>query len=157
VVEISYMETIKAKILSPLIGRSIPMPGYATNGSAAVDLRACLDEELLLEPGQSLLVPTGLAIYIENPQLAGLIIPRSGLGHKEGIVLGNLVGLIDSDYQGELKISAWNRSDHSFRIKPGLRLAQLLIIPVAQVAFQWVNKFSDSDRGEGGFGHTGNY
>jgi dUTP pyrophosphatase len=131
------------------------MPEHATDGSAGVDLRACLDETLVLGPGQTELVPTGMAIHIEDPGLAAMILPRSGLGHKHGIVLGNLVGLIDSDYQGQLFVSCWNRGSETFELEPGTRLAQLVVVPVVQADFEVVEEFSASERGEGGFGHTG--
>jgi dUTP pyrophosphatase len=130
-------------------------PSYGTPGSAGLDLGACIDSPLTLEPGQTELVPTGLAIHIDDPGYAAMILPRSGLGHKHGIVLGNLVGLIDSDYQGELMISCWNRSDQAFTITPGDRIAQLVIVPVMQTTFQWVEEFDSSDRGKAGFGSTG--
>ena len=146
---------VDLKILNPRIGRDFPLPKRATAGSAGVDLRACLDQPLELAPGATALIPTGLAIHIADPKLAALIIPRSGLGHKHGIVLGNLVGLIDSDYQGELMISCWNRGAQAFRIEPGERVAQLVVVPVVQVEFEVVESFEESARGSGGFGHTG--
>ncbi|CUB05425.1 dUTP diphosphatase [Marinomonas fungiae] len=146
---------IQLKILNPKIGTELPLPAYATEGSAGLDLRACLDEAIVLEPGQTTLLPTGLAIYIEDPNLAATILPRSGLGHKHGIVLGNLVGLIDSDYQGELMVSCWNRGQTSFTIEPGERVAQLVLLPVVQAEFNIVEDFKASDRGVGGFGSTG--
>jgi dUTP pyrophosphatase len=146
---------IELKILNARIGKDIPLPKRATSGSAGLDLRACLDGPLDLEPGATKLIPTGLAIHIGDPQLAAVIIPRSGLGHKHGIVLGNLVGLIDSDYQGELMISCWNRGATAFRIEPGERIAQLVVVPVVQAEFDVVESFAASDRGGGGFGHTG--
>ena len=146
---------IELKILDPRIGTDLPLPKRATRGSAGLDLRACLDAPLELAPGASELVRTGLAIHIADPGLAAMIIPRSGLGHKHGIVLGNLVGLIDSDYQGELMISCWNRGTREFRIEPGERIAQLVIVPVVQAEFDVVEEFAASDRGSGGFGHTG--
>ena len=146
---------IELKILSPRIGKDIPLPKRATTGSAGLDLRACLDTTLELSPGETKLIPTGIAIHIADPQLAAVIIPRSGLGHKHGIVLGNLVGLIDSDYQGELMISCWNRGSTMFRVEPGERIAQLVVVPVVQVEFEVVEDFAASDRGSGGFGHTG--
>ena len=149
------MPTVQLKILDTRLGREIPLPHYATCGSAGLDLRACLSEALTLEPGASHLVPTGLALYIGDPGYAALILPRSGLGHKHGIVLGNLVGLIDSDYQGELLISAWNRGSQPFTIEVGERLAQLIIVPVVQPRFEWVETFTESHRGSGGFGHSG--
>ena len=146
---------IELKILNPRIGKELPLPKRATSGSAGVDLRACLDAPLDLRPGETKLIPTGIAIHLDDPQLAAVIIPRSGLGHKHGIVLGNLVGLIDSDYQGELMISCWNRGAAAFRIEPGERIAQLVIVPVVQAEFDVVESFAASDRGSGGFGHTG--
>ena len=146
---------IQLKILDPRLGRDFPLPDYATPGSAGVDLRACLDAAAWIGPGDTLLVPTGMAIHIADPGLAAVILPRSGLGHKHGIVLGNLVGLIDSDYQGQLFVSVWNRSREPFELKPGERLAQLVIVPVVQVAFDVVAEFAASERGTGGFGHTG--
>ncbi|HSC15511.1 MAG TPA: dUTP diphosphatase [Gammaproteobacteria bacterium] len=146
---------IELKILSPRIGKEIPLPKRATAGSAGLDLRACLDAPLELSPGETKLIPTGIAIHIGDPHLAAVIIPRSGLGHKHGIVLGNLVGLIDSDYQGELMISCWNRGAATFRVEPGERIAQLVVVPVVQVEFDVVEDFAASDRGSGGFGHTG--
>lgn len=148
---------LQVRILDPRIGQQIPFPGYATPGSAGLDLRACLDEPLTLLPGQTTLVGTGLAIYIGDPGLAAMILPRSGLGHKHGIVLGNLVGLIDSDYQGELMVSCWNRGQDSFTIEPGERLAQLVLVPVVQAEFEIVEEFHASDRGQGGFGSTGRH
>lgn len=148
-------ETIQLKILDARLGKEFPLPEYATSGSAGLDLRACLAEPKQLAPGETHLIPTGLAIYIANPGLAAMILPRSGLGHKHGIVLGNLVGLIDSDYQGEILISCWNRGQDHFTLNPGERLAQLVIVPVVQVAFKQVAEFAASERGEGGFGHTG--
>ena len=146
---------IQIKILDPRVGKEFPLPEHATAGSAGVDLRACLDKDLVLKPGQTELIPTGVAIHIEDPGLAAMILPRSGLGHKHGIVLGNLVGLIDSDYQGQLYVSCWNRSSDEFVLEPGLRLAQLVIVPVVQANFNVVEDFDASQRGEGGFGHTG--
>jgi dUTP pyrophosphatase len=143
------------KILDPRVGKEFPLPEHATDGSAGVDLRACLDADLTLKPGQTELIPTGIAIHIEDPGLAAMILPRSGLGHKHGIVLGNLVGLIDSDYQGQLFVSCWNRGSEAFVLEPGLRLAQLVIVPVVQANFNVVDDFDISQRGEGGFGHTG--
>ena len=149
------MHRLKVKVLDPRIGQSIPLPEYATGGSAGLDLRACLDAPLLLEPGQTHLVPTGLAIHLDDPGLAAVLLPRSGLGHKHGIVLGNLVGLIDSDYQGQVMVSAWNRSAHPFTIEPGDRIAQMVIVPVVQVALEVVESFDKSPRGAGGFGSSG--
>ena len=149
------MKKIELKILDPRIGKEIPLPSYATKGSAGVDLRACLDEKLVLEPGQTKLIPTGIAIHIKDTGMAATILPRSGLGHKHGIVLGNLVGLIDSDYQGQLFISCWNRGHTTFEIESGDRIAQLIFVPVIQAEFDIVTDFDQSDRGDGGFGHTG--
>lgn len=146
---------IELKVLSPKIGHDIPLPSYGTDGSAGLDLRACLDEPLLLAPSETQLIKTGIAIHIKDPNLAATILPRSGLGHKHGIVLGNLVGLIDSDYQGELMISCWNRSSKPFTIHSGDRIAQLVIVPVVQADFTVVDEFDVSARGEGGFGSTG--
>lgn len=149
------MRSIDLKILNPRIGRDIPLPERGTEGSAGVDLRACLDAPLELAAGDCELIPTGIAIHLSDKNLAAMLLPRSGLGHRHGIVLGNLVGLIDSDYQGELKISCWNRSDETFRIEPADRIAQLVIVPVLPAAFNIVEAFEDSSRGDGGFGHTG--
>lgn len=148
-------QAIQLKILDPRIGDNIPLPAYATEGSAGLDLRVCIDEPLHIAPQQTVLLPTGLSIYIADPKLAAVILPRSGLGHKNGIVLGNLVGLIDSDYQGELKISCWNRGQEAFTVNPGDRIAQLVFLPVVQAAFEIVNEFIESDRGHGGFGSSG--
>lgn len=149
------MQKIQLKLLDPRLGDSIPLPDYATAGSAGLDLRACVEQSMILASGETQLIPTGMAIHIEDPNLAAVILPRSGLGHKHGIVLGNLVGLIDSDYQGQLFVSCWNRSQHPFEIKVGERIAQMVIVPVVQVAFEQVTEFSVSERGTGGFGHTG--
>ncbi|WP_153448098.1 MULTISPECIES: dUTP diphosphatase [Vibrio] len=149
------MNKIDLKILDSRIGTQFPLPTYATEGSAGLDLRACLDEALIVAPGQTHLVATGLSIHIGDPSLAATILPRSGLGHKHGIVLGNLVGLIDSDYQGPLMISVWNRGQEAFTIEPGDRIAQLVFVPVVQVEFNLVDSFDSSERGEGGFGHSG--
>jgi len=149
------MALIEYKILDPRIGTTFPLPAYATTGSAGMDLRACLDAPLTLEPGATHLIPTGLAIHIGDPGLAAIILPRSGLGHKHGIVLGNLVGLIDSDYQGQLFISCWNRGHTSFVVEPGERIAQLVVVPVVQAHLQQVDEFNQSERGTGGFGHSG--
>jgi dUTP pyrophosphatase len=146
---------LKVKVLDPRIGDSIPLPAYATDGSAGLDLRACLEEPLLLEPGQAHLVPTGLAIHLDDAGLAAVLLPRSGLGHKHGVVLGNLVGLIDSDYQGQVMVSAWNRSAHPYTIQPGERIAQMVIVPVVQAALEIVDDFEESERGAGGFGSSG--
>jgi len=149
------MNNIKLKILDARLGQAIPMPEYATDGSAGLDLRACLEAPLCIAPGETHLIPTGMAIHIENPGLAAMILPRSGLGHKHGIVLGNLVGLIDSDYQGQLFVSCWNRGDTSFTIDVGDRIAQLVLVPVLQAEFEIVEDFDTSVRAAGGFGHTG--
>jgi dUTP pyrophosphatase len=149
------MRKIQLKILDKRLGGEIPLPHYATSGAAGLDLRACLDEPLRLEPGESKLIPTGLAIHIEDPNLAAVLLPRSGLGHKHGIVLGNLVGLIDSDYQGQVFVSCWNRGTEPFEIQVGDRIAQMVFVPVVQVEFERVDEFETSRRGAGGFGHTG--
>jgi dUTP pyrophosphatase len=149
------MQTIDLKILDSRIGTTFPLPTYATVGSAGLDLRACLDQPLELLPNVTQLIPTGLAIHIKDPQLAAVILPRSGLGHKQGIVLGNLIGLIDSDYQGELMVSVWNRSQQAFTLVPGDRIAQMVLLPVMQATFTVVESFEQSDRGSGGFGHSG--
>jgi dUTP pyrophosphatase len=146
---------VQLKILDPRIGKEIPLPEYATHGAAGMDLRACIEAPLMIAPGETQLIPTGLAIHIEDAELAAVILPRSGLGHKHGIVLGNLVGLIDSDYQGQLFISCWNRGSESFTIEVGDRIAQLVFVPVVQAALQIVDEFCESNRAEGGFGHTG--
>lgn len=148
-------QAIQLKILDPRVGKTIPLPTYATSGSAGIDLRVCIDAPLQIAPQQTVLLPTGLSIYIADPTLAAVILPRSGLGHKHGIVLGNLVGLIDSDYQGELKISCWNRGDDHFTIEPGERIAQLMFVPVVQAEWVLVDAFDESLRGEGGFGSSG--
>ena len=149
------MHRLKVRILDPRIGESIPLPAYATHGSAGLDLRACLDGPLLLEPGQAHLVPTGIAIHLDDPGLAAVLLPRSGLGHKHGVVLGNLVGLIDSDYQGQVMVSIWNRSAHPYTVQPGERIAQMVIVPVVQAALEIVESFEESARGAGGFGSSG--
>lgn len=151
------MHALQAKVMDPRLGTEWPLPAYATGGSAGLDLRAMLDTPLVLEPGQTELLPTGLAIHIADPGLAAMILPRSGMGHKHGIVLGNLVGLIDSDYQGQLMVSCWNRGNSAFTINPGERIAQLVLVPVLQAELQIVNSFDDSQRGAGGFGHTGTH
>jgi dUTP pyrophosphatase len=148
-------QKIQLKILDPRLGDSIELPNYATTGSAGLDLRACLDEKITIAPQETVLIPTGIAIYIGDPSLAAVLLPRSGLGHKHGIVLGNLVGLIDSDYQGQLFVSCWNRGQTAFDIDIGDRIAQMVFVPVAQVDFEQVDDFSLSERGNGGFGHTG--
>ena len=146
---------VQVKVLDARLGQEWAMPAYATTGSAGLDLRACLDEAIEIAAGETVLVKTGLAIYIEDPNFAGLILPRSGLGHKHGIVLGNLVGLIDSDYQGELMVSVWNRGQNTFRLEPGELLAQYVLVPVVQAEFEQVEEFVATGRGAGGFGHTG--
>ncbi|MEL0166723.1 MAG: dUTP diphosphatase [Pseudomonadaceae bacterium] len=151
------MHALQAKVMDPRLGTEWPLPTYATGGSAGLDLRAMLETPLTLEPGQTELLPTGLAIHIADPGLAAMILPRSGMGHKHGIVLGNLVGLIDSDYQGQLMVSCWNRSNSAFTINPGERIAQLVLVPVLQAELQIVDSFDDSQRGAGGFGHTGTH
>jgi dUTP pyrophosphatase len=149
------LKDIEIKIINPLMGDSIPIPKYETKGSAGIDLRACIKEKVLLVAGTTLMVPIGFAMYLEDPNLAALVVPRSGLGSKKGIVLGNLVGLIDSDYQGELMVPAWNRSDKDFEINPGDRIAQMIIVPVVQAKFKIVENFKESERGEKGFGSSG--
>ena len=149
------MKSINYTVVDPRIGDTIALPHYASEGSAGLDLRACVEAIHTLNPGETTLIPTGLCIHIANPGYAGMILPRSGLGHKHGIVLGNLVGLIDSDYQGQLFVSCWNRGKDAFDIEVGMRIAQLVIVPVAQVAFNRVDSFETSDRGESGFGSTG--
>ncbi len=146
---------LQVRILDARVGREFPLPAYATGGSAGLDLRACLTTPLVLNPGQAELLPTGLAIHVQDPALAAVILPRSGLGHKHGIVLGNLVGLIDSDYQGQLMVSCWNRGKEPFTVNPGERIAQLVVVPVVQVELQVVEDFAASARGAGGFGHSG--
>lgn len=148
-------KAIDLKILDARIGNEFPLPAYATTGSAGLDLRACLDSDVTLSPGDTTLIPTGLAIYIKDPGLCATVLPRSGLGHKHGIVLGNLVGLIDSDYQGQLMVSVWNRGNDTFTITPGERIAQLVFMPVVQAEFNLVSSFEETERGEGGFGHSG--
>jgi dUTP pyrophosphatase len=148
---------LRVRILDPRLGADFPLPQYATTGSAGLDLRACLEKPLELEPGRAELIPTGLAIYLEDPGLAAMVLPRSGLGHRHGIVLGNLVGLIDSDYQGELMVSCWNRGREPFTLKPGERIAQLVVVPVVQVELEVVANFEATSRGAGGFGHSGRH
>lgn len=148
-------QKVQVKIVNEKIGKSIPLPSYATIGSAGLDLRACLDAPVEILPGQTILIGTGLAIYIHDVNYAGLVLPRSGLGHKHGIVLGNLVGLIDSDYQGELMVSCWNRGQTPFMIEPGERIAQYVLVPVVQAEFEMVSEFAATDRGAGGFGSSG--
>ena len=150
------MQTIKLKVIDQRLGKTIELPEYATSGSAGLDLRACIEDELLtISPGETVLIPTGIAIHIGDPALAAVLLPRSGLGHKHGIVLGNLVGLIDSDYQGQVFVSCWNRSQTEFDIHVGDRIAQMVFVPIAQVEFERVETFDSSERGVGGFGHTG--
>ena len=151
----NILKAIELKILDSRLGDSIPLPHYATDGSAGLDMRACIDEALSVNPGETHLVPTGLAIHIADPALAAVLLPRSGLGHKHGLVLGNLTGLIDSDYQGQVFISCWNSSTTAYEIEPGERIAQMVFVPVEQVKFQVVTEFGNSERGDGGFGHTG--
>ena len=149
------MHKIQLKILDLRLGNEIPMPSYATDGSAGIDLRACLDADTVLQPGETVLIPTGFAMHINDPQLAAILLPRSGLGHKHGIVLGNLVGLIDSDYQGQVFVSCWNRGQQAFTVKIAERIAQMVFVPVVQADFEIVTDFQQGDRGTGGFGHTG--
>jgi len=148
-------QRVQLRILDPRIGRDYPLPQYATEGSAGVDLRAMLDAALELRPGETQLIPSGIAVYLADPGYAAIVLPRSGLGHKHGIVLGNLVGLIDSDYQGQLFVSVWNRGQSNFTIHPGERIAQLVVVPVAQVQFEVVQEFAATQRGAGGFGSSG--
>ena len=149
------MKKVKVKIISPLIGDLIPLPKYETAGSAGLDLRACLQEKITLKPGETMMIPMGFAMYLKEEDLAALVVPRSGLGSKHGIVLGNLVGLIDSDYQGELMVPAWNRSENEFEISPGDRIAQMIIVPVVHADFEIVENFEESSRGAKGFGSSG--
>ena len=149
------MNSFQLKILDKRLGGEIPLPEYATSGSAGMDIRACIDGALVVQPGETVLIPTGFAMHIEDPGIAAVILPRSGLGHKHGIVLGNLVGLIDSDYQGQVFVSCWNRSDSPYTIEAGARIAQLVFLPVLTAKWEVVNNFEASDRGAGGFGHTG--
>jgi len=151
------MQPVKLKILDERLGTEFPLPNYATDGSAGMDLRACLDEPLELQPGETKLINTGMAMHLADPGMAATILPRSGLGHKHGIVLGNLVGLIDSDYQGPLMVSCWNRSSDIYTIQPGERIAQLVIVPVLRASFEVVNDFDQSERGEDGFGSSGRH
>jgi deoxyuridine 5'-triphosphate nucleotidohydrolase len=151
------MQKIQLKILDARLGREFPLPHYATDGSAGMDMRACLDGPVEIGPGETRLIPTGLAIHVEDAGLAAILLPRSGLGHKHGIVLGNLVGLIDSDYQGQVFVSCWNRGSEHFTIQPGERIAQMVIVPVVRADFEIVDEFVDSKRGAGGFGHTGRH
>ncbi|MBR0574088.1 MULTISPECIES: dUTP diphosphatase [Pasteurellaceae] len=149
------MKQIDLKVLDKRIGTEFPLPSYATEGSAGLDLRALIEEKMIVEAGQTVLIPTGISIYIADPNLAAVILPRSGLGHKNGIVLGNLVGLVDSDYQGPLMVSLWNRSNQPFTVEIGDRIAQLVFVPVVQASFNVVEEFNQTERGEGGFGHSG--
>lgn len=149
------MRHIELKILDPRVGDSIPLPQYATDGSAGLDMRACIDAPLTVNPGDTVLVPTGLAIHVGDPSLAAVLLPRSGLGHKHGLVLGNLTGLIDSDYQGQVFISCWNRGAKAYEVQPGERIAQMVFVPVEQVQFSVVEEFDATDRGDGGFGSSG--
>ncbi len=149
------MRKVQLKILDSRIGKEFPAPSYATDGSAGVDLIACVDEHVRIDPGEAHLIPTGIAIHIADPELAAVVLPRSGLGHKHGIVLGNLIGLIDSDYQGQVFVSCWNRGSEHFAVEPGDRIAQMVFVPVVQANFEIVKDFAESTRGGGGFGHTG--
>jgi dUTP pyrophosphatase len=151
------MQKIQLKILDPRLGNEIPMPTYATDGSAGIDLPACLEKDVTINPGETILIPTGIAIHINDNSLAAMLLPRSGLGHKHGIVLGNLVGLIDSDYQGQVFVSCWNRGNTAFKITISERIAQMVFVPVVQADFELVTEFNQTDRGEGGFGHTGKH
>lgn len=151
------MRSIELKILDPRVGNDIPLPHYATDGSAGLDMRACIDAPITVSPGETVLVPTGIAIHVADPGLAAVLLPRSGLGHKHGLVLGNLTGLIDSDYQGQVFISCWNRSQKAYEVQPGERIAQMVFIRVEQVGFRVVEEFETSDRGAGGFGHSGTH
>ena len=149
------MRRIRLKILDPRLGSEWPLPNYATDGAAGMDLRACIDAPLTVRPGETVLIPTGFAMHIADESLAAVILPRSGLGHRHGIVLGNLVGLIDSDYQGQVYVSCWNRGGESFTIEPGERIAQMVFVPVVRAAFEVVERFEETARGGGGFGHSG--
>ena len=151
------MQKVQLKILDSRLGKEIPLPHYATDGSAGIDLRACIESEITLQPGETTLIPTGIAIHINDQHLAAVLLPRSGLGHKHGIVLGNLVGLIDSDYQGQVFVSCWNRGQQTFTINIAERIAQMVFIPVVQAEFELVSEFTETERGEGGFGHTGRH
>ena len=151
------MRSIELKILDPRVGDTIPLPHYATAGSAGLDMRACIDEALTVSPGETVLVPTGLAIHVADPSMAAVLLPRSGLGHKHGLVLGNLTGLIYSDYQGQVYVSCWNRSSISYEIQPAESIAHMVFVPVEQVEFKVVDEFDSSDRGAGGFGHSGSH
>jgi dUTP pyrophosphatase len=149
------VNSVQLKILDKRLGQEFPLPEYATSGSAGMDLRACIDDQITIQPAETVLLPTGFAMFIEDPNLAAVILPRSGLGHKHGIVLGNLVGLIDSDYQGQIFVSCWNRSENPYSIEAGARIAQLVFVPVVTAKWKVVSSFEVSDRGAGGFGHTG--
>ncbi len=149
------MQKVQIKVLDPRIGQEIPLPAYATEGAAGMDLRACIDEPMTINPGETVLIPTGMAIHIADRTLAAMLLPRSGLGHKHGIVLGNLTGLIDSDYQGQVFVSCWNRAQAAYTVQVAERIAQMVFVPVVQAQFEMVNEFSESLRGEGGFGHSG--
>ena len=149
------LKAVQIKVLDPRLGSEFPLPDYATAGSAGMDLRACLDETITISPGETRLIPAGFAMHMEDSGMAAVILPRSGLGHKHGIVLGNLVGLIDSDYQGQVYVSCWNRSDSEFVVEPGARIAQMVFLPVVQARWELVEDFDSTDRGDGGFGHTG--
>src|SRR5210317_345908 len=146
---------VELKIIDQRLGQEIPLPEHATDGSAGMDLRACVEQSTVIQPGETLLIPTGFAMHISDPGMAAVILPRSGLGHKHGLVLGNLVGLIDSDYQGQVYVSCWNRSDKGFEVEVGMRIAQLVFVPVVLADFEVVESFETSERGAGGFGHTG--
>jgi len=150
-------KNIQVKVLDSRIGNEFPLPSYATEGSAGMDLRACTEADREIKPGETVLIPTGISVYVEDPNLAAILLPRSGLGHKHGIVLGNLVGLIDSDYQGPLMISCWNRGTETFTLKVGERLAQMVIVPIVQAEFELVEEFHATERGDGGFGHSGRH
>jgi len=154
-VSVETSHVLQVKVLDPRVGTEFPLPHYATPGSAGLDLRACLDAPLTIAPGETHLIPTGIAIHLDDARLAAVLLPRSGLGHKHGIVLGNLVGLIDSDYQGQVMVSCWNRGNAAFTIAPGERIAQMVIVPVVQVRFEVVDEFTESQRGAGGFGSSG--
>ena len=149
------LKSVQLKIMDSRLGNEIPLPEHATDGSAGMDLRACVDTDTIVEPGDTILIPTGFAMHISDPGMAAVILPRSGLGHKHGLVLGNLVGLIDSDYQGQVYVSCWNRSGRAFKIEAGMRIAQLVFVPVVMADFEVVEDFETSGRGAGGFGHTG--
>lgn len=149
------LKAVQLKIIDQRLGGEIPLPEHATDGSAGMDLRACVEQDTVIHPGETLLIPTGFAMHISDPNMAAVILPRSGLGHKHGLVLGNLVGLIDSDYQGQVYVSCWNRSDREFEVKTGMRIAQLVFVPVIMADFEVVESFEASERGAGGFGHTG--